>query len=259
MITAEMRILSYHSIKEEPRARYVTARRDLRAFLDDCERRNDPIISLSEMEGPGVLRRSSIMLTFDDGYLDNYTTLFPILEARRLPAVIFLVVGRVGRKNNWDVGGELAGEPLLNWEHIEEMSDAGVLFGAHGMTHADLCTTDETGLEFEVRESKRVLEDRLGKAVEVFAYPFGRVDERVLSAVEHAGYRYAMIAGSGRVKTRSNLRLAIPRVEIRADEPSWKTQAKIRGWWKPEDLYHAATGMVGKTISTRLGSRRARQ
>jgi peptidoglycan/xylan/chitin deacetylase (PgdA/CDA1 family) len=259
MITAEMRILSYHSIKEEPRARYVTARRDLRAFLDDCGRRNDPVISLSDMEGPGVLRRSSIMLTFDDGYLDNYTTLFPILEARRLPALIFLVVGRVGRKNNWDVGSELAGEPLLGWEQIEEMSAAGVLFGSHGMTHADLRTTDEAGLEFEVRESKRVIEDRLGKPVEAFAYPFGRFDERILSAVGHGGYRYAMTVGSGRVTTRSNRRLALSRVEIRANEPLWKTRARIRGWWKPKDVYHAATGIVEKAISTRLESWRARR
>ena len=161
-----MRILNYHSIKENQRARYVTARRDLEDLLDDCERRNDPIVSLSDLQGPEVWRRSSIMLSFDDGYRDNYTTLFPILEARRLPAVIFLVVGQVGRRNSWDIGGELAGEPLLDWEHIEEMSAAGVVFGSHGMTHADLCATNEADLEYEVRESKRVLEEKLGKPVE---------------------------------------------------------------------------------------------
>jgi peptidoglycan/xylan/chitin deacetylase (PgdA/CDA1 family) len=259
MIAAEMRILSYHSIKEEPGARYITAAQDLEDLLDDCQRRNVRVIPLSALESPTVWHRSSIMLTFDDGYRDNYTTLFPMIEARRVPAVIFLVAGRVGGTNNWDVDGELAGEPLLDWEHIEEMSAAGVLFGSHGMTHADLCTTDEAGLEFEIHESKQVLEDRLGKPVEAFAYPFGRFDERVLSAVEDAGYRYAMIAGSGRVKARSKLRLAMPRVVIRADEPSWKTQARIRGWWKPKDFYGAATEIVGKAISTRLGSWRARR
>jgi len=253
-----MRILNYHSIKAKRRARYITAKQDLEDLLDDCERRNDQVISLSDLMSPKVWRRSSIMLTFDDGYRDNYTTLFPVLEARRLPAVIFLVVGEVGGINSWDIDGELAGEPLLGWEHIEEMSAAGVLFGSHGMTHADLCATDEAGLEYEIGESKRVIEDRLGKPVEAFAYPFGRFDERVLSVVEKRGYRYAMTLGSRRTNNRRKHPLALPRVEIRADEPAWKTHARIRGLQKPRDLYSVATGFIENTFSTWFGNGRAR-
>jgi hypothetical protein len=79
-------------------------------------------------------------------------------------------------------GGErlpsFEGQPMLSWAEIREMHRAGISFGAHTLTHPDLTRIREPQIETEMRASKARIEDRLGTAVECFAYPYGRYDER---------------------------------------------------------------------------------
>jgi peptidoglycan/xylan/chitin deacetylase (PgdA/CDA1 family) len=138
-----------------------------------------------------------VLLTFDDGYDDLYTELFPFLVENRFTAVIFLVAGQIGASNVWDQKTGLRARNLLTLDHIREMQRYGVEFGSHTLTHPYLPEVSDEELHREVAESKQRLEDLLGIDVASFAYPFGGVDRRVRSAVINAGYKSAFTVFSG--------------------------------------------------------------
>ncbi len=141
-------------------------------------------------------RDRRVMLTFDDGYEDNYRLLFPLLKRYQVKAVIYLVAGL--DRNAWD---DRLGEPslrLLSAEERREMLASGLVeFGAHTVTHCDLSTATPETTHHEIRQSKEQLEADLGCVVETMAYPYGRLSAVAKDAAERAGFRFALALNSG--------------------------------------------------------------
>lgn len=167
-------------------------------------------ISLEELTTACRAGKSSIqkpvMLTFDDGYLDNYQNLFPLLKKYNVPAVIFLITDRVGQPG------------FMSWEQIKEMQDSGLVsFGSHTLSHRRLRSLPDEEIVREITESKRVLEEKLGRPVTAFCYPFGAggFDKRVRPQVFKAGYLFDFSTKKGvnpwPWKGKSTLRRAFPR------------------------------------------------
>ncbi len=121
-----------------------------------------------------------IILTFDDGDLDNYTTAFPIIRQHGFTGVLYIVGKYIGAPGYMDAG------------QIIEMAEAGWEVGSHGMTHRSLLTLDEEGQQYELRESRRFLQRELGVPILSFAYPFGDMDPALADAVYGAGYLAAV-------------------------------------------------------------------
>lgn len=120
-----------------------------------------------------------VLLTFDDGHADNYTSLFPLLKKHQVPALIFLITDRVGTPG------------YLTWEQIKEMQQSGLVrFGSHTCSHRRLRSLPDEEIKQEVVNSKRVLEEKLSTPVYSFCYPFGAggFDKRVRPVVLQAGY-----------------------------------------------------------------------
>ncbi len=143
--------------------------------------------------------RKYALLTFDDGYEDNYTLLFPLLQRYGMNATIFLVAGR--ETNAWD-SSEQTGLPplaLMSAEQAREMQRYGIEFGSHSMTHPRLTECSPEAVCWELQESKRVLEERLGREVTTFCYPYGAVNEEVKRLVAETGYRLGIASDSGSV------------------------------------------------------------
>jgi peptidoglycan/xylan/chitin deacetylase (PgdA/CDA1 family) len=108
---------------------------------------------------------------------------------------------------------------FMTWRQVREMADAGIEFGSHTVTHPILTTLDSVTLEWEVRESKRVIEEQLGRECYAFAYPNGGAqdfDERAMTALRDAGYRCALSLEGGLVP-RNARRYAMDRVNIARD------------------------------------------
>lgn len=123
-------------------------------------------------------------LTFDDGYGNIQDTAAPVLASFGWRATVFVVSDYVGRDNQWP--GQAAFVPpadLLTWQQLQDLATAGWEIGAHTRTHPDLTEVDAARLETEVGGGKQALEDRLGRAVDLFAYPSGKYDERVRAVV----------------------------------------------------------------------------
>lgn len=123
-----------------------------------------------------------VLLTFDDGYSDAFTALFPILQKRKVPALIFLITDFIGQK-----------EGYLTWEQVRQMHRSGLVdFGSHTCGHLRLRSLQEKEILQQLTESKKVLEEKLGIPCLCFCYPFGAggFDKRVRPLVFQAGYTY---------------------------------------------------------------------
>jgi len=130
-----------------------------------------------------------IVLTFDDGYEDNYLNLLPLLKKHGMKAVIYLLGDRSVPSNVWDEDKGAPKAPLMGREQILEMAQSGLVeFGAHSMTHSKLTQLDPAAVEREVKGCKTSLEGLLGEPVLSFAYPFGFFNEAVKKAVAEAGF-----------------------------------------------------------------------
>jgi hypothetical protein len=116
-------------------------------------------------------------LTFDDGFLDNYTVAFPALLEQRLPATFFLCSGFLeGRVDISKKSINYRNLQPMSWSHASEMADAGMEMGCHTRSHALLSALSKEDQLREMTGGKHEIEDRLGRAVTSFAIPFGSWD-----------------------------------------------------------------------------------
>jgi peptidoglycan/xylan/chitin deacetylase (PgdA/CDA1 family) len=194
--------LMYHKIGVPPRGtRYPSiwaGEAEFRAQLDYLRRRGYATLRFADFRdmelGRAPLPERPAFVTFDDGFANNYELALPILKEFGMKANIFLVCGRVGGDSSWDSAGETAAPiPMLTWAQIREMQDSGVFeFGSHTMNHVDLLKTSPDEIRRELSDSKKILEDRLGREALGFAYPWGQGadDPAVRALVRAAGYRY---------------------------------------------------------------------
>lgn len=116
----------------------------------------------------------SISITFDDGYLDNYEVAAPILRRHGLPATFFITTGFIGGTSVpfWDRQLPRR-QPWMNWDHVRALSRQGFDIGCHTVSHLNMGTSSPESVRAELDTSKLVLATELGRAVELFAYPFG--------------------------------------------------------------------------------------
>jgi peptidoglycan/xylan/chitin deacetylase (PgdA/CDA1 family) len=144
------------------------------------------VISLKELSIKISQKESfspkSVVLTFDDGYEDNYLTAFPILKKYNFPATIFLVTARIGNKNYVNKRG--INLPMLDWNQIKEMHNSGLIdFEPHTVNHPKLSKIKLAEAEREILESKELIEKELNKECNFFTYPYGDYDEKILDLV----------------------------------------------------------------------------
>jgi peptidoglycan/xylan/chitin deacetylase (PgdA/CDA1 family) len=133
----------------------------------------------------GSLPAKPVVLTFDDGYRDMYTTAFPILRTHHFKAVSYVVSGFVNAP------------PNITADQVLEMDANGIEIGVHTVSHADLTKISASDLHHEVFDSKASLEALLGHPVLDFCYPSGQFNQAVISVVQSAGFQSATTTQPG--------------------------------------------------------------
>lgn len=120
---------------------------------------------------------NSVAITFDDGCETDLIAAAPILKANGLNATFYITAGLIGNPG------------YMSAAQLRQLHTLGFEIGCHSMTHAYLDDLDQLGLQREIFDSKKKLEDIIGEKIEHFSCPGGRYDERTSSLACDAGYR----------------------------------------------------------------------
>lgn len=148
----------------------------------------------------------SVVITFDDGYVDNYTYAYKELVKYNFPATFFLPSQLMGLRDTH-----------LTWDQIREMTQNQMSIGGHGHTHKYLPELTEEQQRFEITESKKILEEQTGVSVNHFAYPIGGFNDSIKKMVEQAGYISAVATNRGTDRFNYDL-FEINRVRLSDDD-----------------------------------------
>lgn len=180
--------------------------------------------------------RKTLVLTFDDGYCDNYLFAFPILKHYGFRGTIFLISEYIGTSRpfpmdmdkEWD---EFTEEDLpLTWEQVLEMKEYGMEFGSHTCSHRHLDELQEKEMINEIVESKNLIEQKVKSQVKSFCYPSGRFNNQIKETVIKAGYSAAVVTPiKGQLQEDA---YCLKRIGIYSNDHGWRFSFKISPYFR---------------------------
>jgi peptidoglycan/xylan/chitin deacetylase (PgdA/CDA1 family) len=185
-------VLLYHAVTATPGSQiapYAVPPDEFARHMDAVVAAGCTAVSFGNLVSGSIpSARRPVVVTFDDGYADFAEFALPVLLERSLPATMFVTTG-------WMAGGASREpgpiDPMLSWSQLPELLAGGIELGAHSHSHPQMDTLTAAGLRAELGRPKEMLEDALGRPVDLFAYPHGYNGPRVRRAVRIAGFRAA--------------------------------------------------------------------
>jgi len=187
-IQNDQRILMYHSVGDVDKNLFkdiYKINKDLfKNHMTIVKEKFDKKVRDLEKIRPSELNLEPILnITFDDGYIDNLSTVAPIMHSLELPFTVFVATGFLDKKY----------KNFMNREDLKELSSlSNVSIGSHSVSHLNLTELKEGQIKNELKDSKSHLEDIIGKEITMFSYPHGGVNLRVRDLVENSGYKKAV-------------------------------------------------------------------
>lgn len=158
-----------------------------------------------------------IIISFDDGYRDQYENAFPILRKYGYTATFFVFTQPI----------DFNAPEYLTWDMVIEMAQAGMEFGSHSYSHPDLRGKDVDFLVFEILASKEAIEERTGELVRFFAFPSGRYDDFLIHVLKTANFWSAVTTEWGAEQSYAN-RFEMPRVRVAGNDTVEDLANKLR-------------------------------
>lgn len=201
-------ILMYHHCAAPPadavvRGLYVTPEQ-FAWQMDWLLNRNVEWCTFADLErlrgaqAPPESRRPRVLVTFDDGYRDVYENAWPVLSRRSIPAIVYPVVGDIGKSAVvWPENADRRPQSLMSAEQIREMAAGGVEFGSHLWEHRRAGGLPPDDLREQLARSFNGLAEITGRRTLSLAYPYGDYSPRVVAETERTGYRYAVTTREG--------------------------------------------------------------
>ena len=220
-----VRVFFYHSVDSgKPLANFQKQ-------IDYLRENGYQIISvedvISYINGQKELSSGSVCLTFDDGYYDNFGSLFPLLRKYEVPAAIFLVANYMVPNSSKEIDLKV-GERFLSWGEIKEMAGSGMNIGSHGYHHRDLTMLHPERAFLEILRSKRLIEENISGKVRYFSYPYGRYNDTTRDLVKRAGFDAAFTTTPGSIKPGDDP-YALKRTLIAPSDSLFDFKKKISG------------------------------
>ncbi|WP_417310434.1 polysaccharide deacetylase family protein [Devosia sp.] len=223
-------ILLYHTIDENcapDYRRWAVSTDRFRRHLDLLRDRGCQPVTMaqvgSSLASGKPLPKNSVAITFDDGLADFNVAALPLLERYGYASTLFIVTGFVGSPASWLAPLGEGDRMMMSWEEVARLPERNVECGAHTHTHPQLDIVTRKERKREIKLSKALLEERLGRRVVSFAYPHGYHTRSVASDVRAAGFHTACSVGSG------NGRYGLQRLVVDEETPDSTIHAHLDG------------------------------
>lgn len=202
-------VLMYHSIRTTPGNSLCVPVKQFSEEMEWLHLQNYQTLSIDELYDAltekTLTAKKPIVLTFDDGYTDNYNSAWPILRQYGFRANFFIITDAVG-------------SGAMNWSELAELVKNGNSIGSHTVRHLDLTKLTPKQQEKEITISKQELEKHLGIHVRALCFPSGRYNNETLKLMPKSGYELGFTTQPGKVHLGDNL-LLLKRVRISGGMP----------------------------------------
>jgi peptidoglycan/xylan/chitin deacetylase (PgdA/CDA1 family) len=197
-------VLMYHQIHDDgdvSATPYTTSAADFVSQLQALCDEGFHTQSLRELL-KGEPDKKSVVITFDDGYIDNYALAFPALRRLQLKATFFVIVSRIGQPG------------YMTWAHLREMQKHGMEIHSHTLTHPHLETLPAEAIRTELFASRSILEHELATSIDFVSFPNGSYNDVVVQAAAEAGYAGSCTSDFGYFSPATTP-YCIPRIAVR--------------------------------------------
>lgn len=214
-----VRVLTYHRFGEIARDPFCLPRREFEAqvrFLAESKR----AIGLPELRrflaGEQALQPGSALVTIDDGFVSTFREALPVLRHYAVPAVAFATASLIGNED----AARYQPERYMTWDELAQLEAAGIATGAHGYDHESLGAMTRDAARDQGARARELLERRLGRRVEAFAYPFGTARDfnaGTRDALAEAGYSLVFTSQHGAVRAGMDPH-ELPRIKVESGD-----------------------------------------
>jgi peptidoglycan/xylan/chitin deacetylase (PgdA/CDA1 family) len=175
-----------------------------------------------------VLPDKSVLLTFDDGYQNNFEYVLPILKQEGIKATIFLPVDLIGKENEWDGGGE----KLMDWKTLKK-ARPHFEYGLHSFRHQNLAEMTRDEFRQDLEECLNTLDRNELEVVPVLAYPYGRYPKSTqkfkdfVEVMDEFALQFALRIGNKQNEWPIKNRYLLCRIDVRGTDSFEKFKNKI--------------------------------
>ena len=142
-----------------------------------------------------------VVITFDDGYIDNYENAFPILKENNIKATFFIITTFVD--NGY----------YMSYDMLKEMQNTGMEIENHTVDHVRLSLLSRENIYNEIKSGQEFLRDNIGASGDYLAYPFGWYSNKVINIANELNIKAAVTIHKGKISFKSN-RYKLKRIEI---------------------------------------------
>lgn len=238
---AHIPVLMYHKVPEvetPSKHRIFVTKSQFEKHLQFFKNNGFQTLSFTELDQYRRLEKPArefpkkpLILTFDDGYVDNLTNAGPLLKKYDMKATIFLLADTNVRTNSWDAD---TGEPpseLMSLEQKQELKNFNFEIGSHGFRHQKITQMNAAEAKYELEASKRELEKQFGIQIPVYAFTYGITSPRDARLAQEAGYRFAVNTDTGGLHLEENP-YAIFRTPIFPEDGPTQLRKKTAKWYR---------------------------
>lgn len=224
-------VLTFHSVATKEDDVYTIRPRSVMRYFRLLKLLGYRPVSAVDLLNPPDAPRRSVVVTFDDGYRDNFHFILWLLS-RDIEVTVFLPTAHLGQSNSWDAGNKR----IMNPEEIAILAGRGVNFGSHGHHHRRFNELPAEQLEKDLLASREIIAT-IGSDSRMVAYPYGAYDEDVLKVAEKAGFSlgFTTIPRQVNANCKDNDYLQLGRISMRRGVGVLSflmqlLQMRLRGW-----------------------------